>query len=387
MDKHNGRSKRFVTQAAALGFYASDLIGNWGVNSEDWIWWEAGFNKLFNPIAGITRSAPDWKAVFTYPDALFGIEWLIAAAGGATVFSLECPYHGFAVPEQGQFTPAWYNVILPLTRLLIHNQIIPSREEVKARIKVAYHAENVNPCEINGDFLFRGLYGPELASLWEWLPSTGRYYFLPILPKLADEKVLKSYPHLITTTSYTRDFRFKEAAKQSYFNAFYPEIGTGDSWFLNHKNNWYIANPHENRDITTTFSFPLITNPASTLGGSISAHTFIIVREEPGTLNIHLSNYRIDSDKDVWNSGITEFNPDTYLPHYLNYPTDDELRKSIITLTATTAPTLSSINGTNGYAYATAFANGVYTITIMHNGPVDIKITSVVPPPLKTRQD
>ena len=376
MDKHNGRSKRFVTQAAALGFYASDLIGNWGVNSEDWIWWEAGFNKLFNPIAGITRSAPDWKAVFTYPDALFGIDWLIAAAGGATVFSLECPYHGFAVPEQGQFTPAWHNVILPLTRMLINNQLIPSREEVKARIKVAYHAENINPCEINGDSLFRGLYGPELASLWEWLPSTGRYYFLPILPKLADEKVLGSYPHLITTTSYARDFMFKAAAKQAYFNSIYPQIGTGDAWFMNFRNNWYIANPNENRDITTTFSFPLITDPANSLGGSISAHTFIIVREEPGILNIHLSNYRIDSDKDVWESGIVDFNPDTYLPHYLNCPSDGELRKSVITLTAATAPTLSSITGTNGYTCTTDFTNGVCTIIIEHNGPVDLRIST-----------
>lgn len=373
MDKHNGRSKRFVTQAAALGFYASGLISNWGVNCEDWIWWEAGYNRLFSPLAGITRSAPAWKAVFTYPDALFGIEWLIAAAGGASVFSLECPYHGFAVPEQGQFTPAWYNVILPLTRQLISNGLIPSREEVKARIKVAYHAENVNPLEINGDGLFRGLYGPELASLWEWLPSTGRYYFLPILPRLASAEVLKSYPHVITTTAYARDFLYRPAAKQAYFNALYPPLGTGDAWFMNIGKNWYIANPNENRDITTTFCFPLATDPARTLGGSISAHTFAIVREEPGTVAIHLSNYRIDSDKDVWESGLADFNPSTYLPHYLNHPTDDALRQSVITLSTDQAPTIE-ITGTNGYTWTSVITDGVCTITIMHNGPVDLKI-------------
>jgi hypothetical protein len=378
MDKHNGRSKRFVTQAAALGFYASGLIGNWGVNCEDWIWWEAGFNRLFNPIAGITRSAPDWKAVFTYPDALFGIEWLIAAAGGATVFSLECPYHGFAVPEQGKFTPAWHNVILPLARQLIKYILIPGREEVKEKIKVAYHAECINPPEINGDILFRGLYGPECASLWEWLPSTGRYYFLPILPKLAGKDVLESYPNLITSSSYARNFMFRLSAKQAYFNGIYPETGTGDAWFMNYRSNWFIANPNENRDIDSTFKFRLAGDPGSTLSGNLSAHTFAIVREEPGAVAVHLSNYRIDSEKDVWISPIADFSPETYLPQYLNSPSDDALRRSVILLSAP-SPGLRSISGTNGYTFTTGMADGTFTITIMHNGPVDLRLDTVYP--------
>jgi hypothetical protein len=374
VDKHNGRSKRFVAQSAAIGFYASGLIGNWGVNSEDWIWWEAGYNRLFNPIAGISRSAPAWKAVFTYPDSLFGIDWLIAAAGGATVYSLECPYHGLAVPEQDKFTPAWNNVILPLTRQLINNNLIPGRQEVKDMIKVAYHAECVNPPEINGDILFRGLYGPQYASLWEWLPSTGRYYFLPILPKLAGKEVLESYQNLITSSSYARNFMLGPAAKQAWFNGIYPERGTGDAWFMNYRNNWYIVNPNENRDIDSTFKFRLSGDPGSTLSGTISAHTFAIVREETGTVAVHLSNYRIDSVKDVWDSPIADFSPDTYLPGYLNNPGDGELRQSIIALSAP-SPGLAGISGNNRYTYTTGqLADGTFTVTIMHNGPVDFTL-------------
>jgi hypothetical protein len=164
---------------------------------------------------------------------------------------------------------------------------------------------------------------------------------------------------------------FRPSAKEAYFNDIYPETGTGNAWFMNLRNNWFIANPNENRDIDSTFKFKLAGDPESILSGSLSAHTFAIVREEPGAVSIHLSNYRIDSEKDVWDSPIDDFSPDTYLPGYLNSPSDGELRRSVIALSAP-SPGLSSISGTNGYTFTTSMAEGVFTITIMHNGPVDL---------------
>ena len=65
--------------------------------------------------------------MFTYPDALFGLEWLVALANGATVYSLEAPFHGFASLEIRERTPAFDKVLLPLIRRILGDRLIPSR--------------------------------------------------------------------------------------------------------------------------------------------------------------------------------------------------------------------------------------------------------------------
>ncbi len=392
VDKHNGRSKRFVGPASAMGFYAADLAGNWGPNSEDWIWWEAGLGPLFKEPVGITKAHRMWESVFTYPEALFGTEWLQAAAGGASVYSLECPFHGFAefFGSEKSFTPAWHNVLLPLTRKLIHDEIIPSREEVREKMKVAYKPACFLPKEYADDELFQGLYGPEESSLYEWLASTGRYFYLPILPELAGDETSALFENIITTADYAAKFEGNQAAKRAYFDEIYPEISKGDSWVVKQANNWFLANPNENRDVATSFDFEL-SNGAS-LAGTLSTHAYGIVTEQADQLNVYLSNFRIDTDQDIWSytddsfdleiwlnatlelgGPTTDLDLTKYVDNMIDNYTPAELRQSSLALDCASAPQLK-ISGTPAFKYETRYIDGRFEIDIWHNGQVDLQL-------------
>jgi len=377
MCKQNGDGRRFVGPAAALGWWTSCGVGQWGVNPEDWVWLEAGYRHLYEPSDGWGPFRASWLPVFTYPDALFGMEWMIAASGGATLFALEAPFHGFASLEIERRTPAFEHVLLPLIRGLLARDLIPTRDEVRARMRVAYHPGVPVPPELNGDELFRGLYGPEEDDLYEWLPSTGRYYFLPVLPVLAGQGTTGLFPAVFDDADYARELS-DEGDRRAFFDARYPAVGEGDSWFVNMGAHWYVANPHENADVVTTFAFPLNRWAGRVLSGSLSPHTFAVVTEEAAGLRLHLSNYRIDAEADVWaNAERVEADPLGYVNEiYIPAPTDGDLRRTVVHLQAPGREPGLEISGHPGFVYTTAFdaGTGVWALTVDHNGPVDVTV-------------
>jgi len=374
MCKQHGDGRRLLGPAAALGWWTSCSVGHWGVNPEDWVWLEAGYRHLYRPSDGWRPLRESWLPVFTYPDALFGMEWAIAAAGGATLFALEAPFHGFASLQLQRRTPAFDHVLLPLIRRILAEGMIPSRDEVRSRMRVAYRPRVPVTPELNGDELFRGLYGPEEDDLYEWLPSTGRYGFLPVLPVLAGQEVTGLYPEVFDDEAYARELA-DPAAKRAFFDARYPAEGEGDSWFVNAGAHVYVANPNENADVATTFAFPLRRFPGTTLAGSLSPHTFGVVTEAPGGLRVHLSNYRIDAEADVWgNAERVEADPMGYVNEiYIPDPTDGALRRTVLRLRGIGAAPGLEISGREGFVHEAAFdpGAGLWTLTVDHNGPVD----------------
>ncbi|QUH27700.1 glycosyl hydrolase family 98 C-terminal domain-containing protein [Vallitalea guaymasensis] len=385
MDKHNGKSKRFVTPAAAMGLWLSDLAGNWGSNSEDWLWAEAGYSRLYEEPESVIWTdifrKDEWKKVFTFPDAQYGVDWLQDMAFGANVFSLECPYHGFTSMESDQLTPAFNNVVLPLIRKMINDSIIPSKQEVYDKVKVAFHPTEQKPGALEDDEFFKKLYGAD-NSEHEWMPSNGRYFGIPILPVLSGEDEMNHFTSILHSNKYDGHFP-SVYEKVNLMNSIYHSIGTGDSWFVNVDDNWFIANPHENENVATTFEFPLKINTCTSISGQIDPHTFSIIEEGENSLDIHLSNYRIDAETDVWNNPNYEFKNDIkeYVRNqYIANPTDDELRQSIIKIKGATdgEPSITSIEGNNGYNYSASWDEALkeYTITVNHNGPVDITVNA-----------
>jgi len=374
-DKHNGDGKRFIGPSAALGWWTSCGINHWGVNAEDWMWLEAGYRHLYAPSDGWRPFRSSWAPVFAYPDALFGMEWLIGMAGGATVFALEAPFHGFASLSIPQTTPAFENVLLPLIRRMLGESLIPSRDDVREKMKIAYHPTVAAPPELNWDDLFRGLYGPEISSLYEWLPSTGRYFFLPTLPVHSTTGTLDLFPVVFDDGDYAEELKDLEA-KQALFDAWYPARGDGDSWFVNLGTRWFLANPNENLDVDTRFSFALNRFPGRTLQGNLPPHTFGIVVEESDRLRVHLSNYRIDSETDVWgNEDFVNQDPLGYVNNiYIPDPTDGALRRTTVRVRGQKAEPLLEIQGHEGFLHETVFdaVAGTYELSIDHNGPVDL---------------
>lgn len=374
--KHNGSGRRFTSDAAVLGFWVTGTTAAWGVHSEGWLWWEGGFEQLYKPSMAPHRSAQPWKSVFSYPDALYGIEWLVAASGGASLFSLEAFFQGYSSCDGSRTTPAFDNVILPLIRQIIQHKLIPDRDAVRARIKAAYRPSQAAPRTLREDHLFTALYGPENSTHYEWLPSTGRYYFIPIIPMLADESANALFPTVIDDEFY-KDNLVNPEAKKNFFDNLYPAAGSGGAWFVNNGAAWLFANPNENSNTTAGFDFQLSDRQDLRAAGSLPPHTFGILRQRPGGVSLHISNYRIDSDADVWDNQYlnNEQYCDYVLNKYISNPTDSTIRTTVIELLGLQGerPEVRLVAGKLG-RLKSEWEPGELKLILDHNGTMDIEI-------------
>lgn len=374
--KHNGNGRRMTTDAAVIGFWASGIVSNWGTHSEGWLWWESGYERLFQPSVGHKRSEHVWESVFTFPPSQYGADWLLGAAGGATIFSLEAFFQGYTTCDADMFTPAFRYVVLPLIRQIINHGLIPTRSEVRGKIRAAFHPRKADEYLARGDRLFRGLYGHEESTLLEWMPSTGRYYYIPIIPILADDSIVAGYPFVFDARYYRENFRDVEK-KRAFFNDLYPAEGKGDSWFTGFGDRWFIVNPNENRDIDTSFEFELENNPGVKLQGRISAHTHAVVVNEENRIHIYLSNYRFDSDKDVWgNENLANGEFCKFVKgKYTSAPSDEALRGSGIVISGVSPEKIKSdITVAHRGDYEITNDADTVSISVDHNGPVYIDV-------------
>ena len=120
----------------------------------------------------------------------------------------------------------------------------------------------------------------------------------------------------------------------------------------------------------------------------------------PDSLSIELNNFRTDKDE-LWVSGKssnpdwtsygTDWNGDNklYVQEYMNYHIDNpkldkhdteryDLRDTVISLSVSNRPTLSIEfigNGSTQHAYTESYVDGIYTLTITHNGRVKVTLT------------
>lgn len=316
--KQNGLGRRFGTQSAALGLYLSDMASAWGINSEDWLWWEASLQRLGDPQVpgglaadGMVRSEHQLRARLTYPEALFGTEMLLAAASGGSVFSIEKPERGTIDPAgTGEISPAGEHVVFPVLRRLSQGRMIPSRQEVQARTRLALQPETRDDPAFATDLVFSELYGPDgcteadrlSCAQRQWLPSTGRYGIVPTLPALAGDDITSRFPVVMAPTA-----ALEAGAAALDARAATDIAATGDSWAAPAADGdvWFVANPNENEDERSSFELPAFRGTDDVkVGGDLGRHTFVTVDGRSG-LSLLVDNYRTDSDR-LWDENISE---------------------------------------------------------------------------------
>ncbi|MBR3588750.1 MAG: hypothetical protein IKL16_04230, partial [Clostridia bacterium] len=243
MDKHNGHGRHFASQANIMGCWLDDVCGNWGVNLENFLWYEEGFTEYDN--LGVKPNEPDFAYTSKYPPALYGIDMIADLLGGATVYAIEGTfsrgglYHW--VNDNVVMTPTFYDVLYPFYRMVLDGAV-PSKEQVKEKIKVAYKMTlpASYPLRGNDAHFLQGLYCPSFTFFQEkfeniyldctkkWVPSTGRYHIIPILPIYsAPEEVLPD-SYILGDLKYFFNFLFINPLKEKFFNEKYEETYTGD---------------------------------------------------------------------------------------------------------------------------------------------------------------
>ncbi len=391
MDKHNGHGRHFASQSNILGCWLDDVCGNWGVNLENFLWYEEGFIEYDD--LGVAPNEPDPITTAKYPPALFGIDMIADMVGGATVYAIEGTfsrgglYH--FVDGEVILTPTFYDVLYPIYQMIL-NGVVPSKEEVKENIKVAYKMTLPTSWALSGNdaHLLQGLYCDTFTLLQEkidniyfdctktWVPSTGRYYLIPILPIYSDAKEVLPEAEVLNDFSYFFNLLFINPIKTKFFNNRYEETYKGDGVLFDINDYIYIFNSNENKTIDSEQSISY-TLPESQkkIDATLVAHTYAIINENEDKIEIDLCNLRLDTDA-VCN-GLE--NEDQFMRAYatggkMSNPND--FRTSVITLSGfETAPSVnaSGSNGAKGRAEWNAETQTL-TLTVICNGEVRITV-------------
>ncbi len=393
MDKHNGHGRHFASQSNILGCWLDGVCGNWGVNLENFLWYEEGFTEYDS--VGLKPNEPDFAYTAKYPPALFGIDMIADMVGGATVYAIEGTfsrgglYH--FVDGEVVLTPTFYDVLYPFYQMAL-NGSVPSKEQVKEKIKVAYKMTTPHTYALSGNdaHLLQGLYCDTFTFIEEkiditpyfdctktWVPSTGRYYLIPILPIYSNPEEVLPESKILNDFSYFFNLLFINPIKIKFFNKYYEETYKGDGVLFDINNYIYIFNSNENKitDSEQTVSYTLPKSKKE-ITATFAAHTYAVINETSEKIDIDLCNLRLDTDA-VCN-GLEDENQ--FMVSYaqggkMDNPRD--FRTSVIEISGFETQPMEIIatgsNGAKGRAEWNAETQTL-TLTVISNGEVRISI-------------
>ena len=392
MDKHNGHGRHFASQANILGCWLDGVCGNWGVNLENFLWYEEGFTEYDD--IGLKPNEPDFAYTAKYPPALYGIDMIADMVGGATVYAIEGAfsrgglYH--FVNGEVVMTPTFWDVLYPIYQHVL-NGAVPSKEQVKEKIKVAYKMTLPTSYALSGNdaHLLQGLYcdifnfieekidiTPYFDCTKDWVPSTGRYHIIPILPIYSNPEEVLPDSYILNDFTYFLNLLFINPIKTKFFNKRYEETYKGDGVLFDINDYIYIFNSNENKTIdseqTVSYTLP---DSGLQINTNFVAHTYAIINESEEKIEIDLCNLRLDADA-VCN-GLEDENQ--FMTDYanggkMNNPND--FRTSVITLSGFDTPPSVNAWGSNS-AKGRAEWNEetkTLTLTVISNGEVKITI-------------
>ena len=376
-----------TVRSFALGTWLSGLADNWGALTDAWAWYEIRYHKIFEPVMNTTYE--DVRRVYTFPETLFAMNMLQSYVNGGTVFNAEHPFYCTGVYDEASWVLK--ESIIPTMRYMIANPAA-TREQVKDEIKAVYHTDSYLPTNFA-----EGLYGTAQDN--NLLQTSGRYRTLPVLSSKLSDAEASAFGRVLKSADL--------ADKINILNAQYPELSTGDAFVETllgggagqTGRRLLIMNSlfNENKNQSATLR-PTDAKFATSMGFTLTPHTYLIAHETADSIKIDLNNFRTDKDE-LWVPGESE-NPDwtsfgndwngdhkDYVQDYMKYhisnpklDKDRDLRSTVITLHTEERPTavVTRNGGSTKLAddnfYTETYENGVYTLTITHNGQVNVTI-------------
>ena len=393
MDKHNGHGRHFASQSNILGCWLDDVCGNWGVNLENFLWYEEGFIEYDN--LGVAPNEPDPITTAKYPPSIFGIDMIADMVAGATVFAIEGMYSRGGlyhfVDGEVVLTPTFYEVLYPFYQLAL-NGAVPNKEQVKEKIKVAYKMLNPVAPALKGNdaHILQGLYCNKF-TFWQenstinniyddctktWVPSTGRYYVVPILPIYSNPKEVLPDAFILNDFNYFFRFLFIDSVKVNFFNKRYEQTYTGDGVLFDINDYIYAFNSNENKTIDARQSvYYNLPESGKDIALHMESHTYVIVNEDEDKLNIDMCNLRLDTDA-VCNGLESE---DQFMREYAaggkrNNPND--FRETTFEISGFSQKPTVNAQGTNGATLKEEWdvKSGTLTLSVVSNGRVNITV-------------
>ena len=357
-DKYTQESYVHDVQSQVLGYWLSGYCGNYGVRYDSTHWDSA-------------KNAGHHDGDYTQSTGL-SIMLESMLLNGATVIDGPELIWADDIHEVGVKTVDGYssrtwdtfatydNVALDMFKKVTDGSVrIPTREEVAARTKVAL-IQNVNSGSDNAKYctpssLTAGLYRIEgdgaLENNYYHYKSTGRYPTIPLMYKFASDKYKEGFTTVVNVSDYASRWGKKEK-KVEEFNKLFPKEYSGDLYAGRYLNTWWTYNYYVKGE-TGKATLDLKYNTCDTIGLSYSMYSSGIITEYSDRLQIYLNNYdsnhtsKLSTDV-ITVKGATEKPKCTYTVRTKNQK----------------KPTVTQ-----------SWSNGVYTLKVTHNGPIDIKIS------------
>ena len=364
--KYTTSSCFYNNESVTISPFISGLAKNYGVRYDNCGWNGAldallgdNHGKKYPVAAGIgtvmEQSCVNGGAVWDGPELIWTEDF---KESGTTTVSGYTHRNWTTYPG---FNNAWCDMF---QKIIDGELYIPTRQEVVGRTKVAVH-NNLSSGSDEDKYaawgsLYDGLYkqnDPFNKGTGQWMDNycyfkkTGRYAAIPVCLTFYDS-LAQSIPVKVSKSNYSTRWS-TQTKKIADFNAQYPEVSTGDMYvsrFLNQLTT-YTPYTYLNSNRTSSAEIPLLYNTCDTLSLTWGLLSSASIHEYSDHIDFYLNNYRTDTTTLVL----------------------DEIK----ILGATSEPTYTMTKRVQAQANASAAwdeQTGTYTLSIKHNGPVDITI-------------
>ena len=344
-------------ESEVYGAYISGFCGNFGVRWDDTGWSDYPFTnpetkkqyRLSTSLpVFLERMALNGATVIDGPELI----WADCIRGPQETTDRE----GYKIREW-EFFEQCVNVNVDLMRKIIDGAIrIPGRSEVIERTKVAIiqdvkkGSDDEKYCSY--ETLFEGLYRVEndgnLKDNHNPFKSTGRYQTIPTVFILMDKS--ESIPVQIEQSTIKSRWSSIED-KVDEFDSLYPSEYRGDIYAGRNENTWITYDPMSKTGEPASGELFLKYNTCSTLGITHQAYGSAVINEYADHIDIYMNNY--DEESSALKTETIVIKGAKSEPGFTYEDRGTGKKKCSVTA---------------------SWDNGTYTLTVEHNGPVDITV-------------
>jgi len=353
-EKYTQQSFQSDMESICLGAYLSGYSGNYGIRYDDTGWTDPSGNHDNYILA--TGGAPHLEhAMLTGQTVIDGPE-LIWTMCFREKWGTQPSTNGYKMLEWETF-PQFDNFSIDLFRKIIDGTVrIPSRQEVIDRTKVVVindvNSGSGDDIYSTPETLFEGLYRMDGDGNYEnnksFFKKTGRYPTIPTVFDLSDD-LANSFEIKVNKSEYSNKWPSIQS-KVDEFNTLFDEEYTGDLYAGRHENGWVTYNPYKTGQ-NATASIPFKYNTCEKVDLEYTQYTSGVMKEYADKVTFYLTNF-------------DEKNQST-------------LKTNVIKIYGSTSePTYSYTDRADHIASVLSkdWSDGVFTLTVEHNGPLDITI-------------
>lgn len=352
-EKYTQEAYQSDMESICLGAYLSGYSGNYGLRYDDTGWTDAN-GKHENFTMATAGAVVLEHMMLTGETVLDGPELIWTQCFRET--NRISTTDGYSARNWETF-PQFDNVSVDLFRKVLDGTVrIPTRQEVIERTKFVI-INDVNTGNDDDKYstpstLFQGLYRMDgdgnLKDNKTFFKKTGRYPTIPVVYNL-DDSLANTFEYQINKSGYSGRWP-SVTAKQTELNSVFPKEYSGDLYAGRNENGWVVYNPYKTNQVANG-SIPFKYNTCDSMQLSFSQYTAGVVKEYSDKLTFYLSNY------------------DNVI--------DTKLKTDIIKIYGSSQqPTYTYTDRANHKAseVTSSWLNGVLTLTVKHNGPIDISV-------------